>query len=110
MVEAELHKVETLGTELSALVDYFSKEMRTVSEEVMATGRHQNVEELKGRIRTVQEEVYRDTLQKYGDLLGAAVEAERALVTQINRLKEFKERAGILKEVITSMVRPGVGE
>lgn len=110
MVEAEMQKVETLGTELSDLVDYFSKEMRTVSEEVMGAGRHQSVEELKKRIRRVQEEVYGNTLQKYGDLLGVAVEAERALVARINRLRELKERAGVLKEVITSMVNPGSGE
>ena len=43
-------------------------------------------------------------------IVGAAVDAERDLMAKITRLRELKERAGVLKEVITSMVKPGGGE
>ncbi|MCZ6481125.1 MAG: hypothetical protein ACE1Z6_13130 [Candidatus Methylomirabilales bacterium] len=108
--EGEMENVEVLAAGLSDLLGHFSKEMQAISGEVMEGSRHGTVEELRGRIRTLQDEVYQEALHKYGDLLGAAVDAERDLMTKITRLRELKERAGILKEVITSMVKPGGGE
>lgn len=105
-----MEKVEALAQGLSDLLERFSKEMRAITEEVMGSGRHRSLDELRQRIRAVQEEVYREALQKYGDLLGATVDAERELVARITRLRELKERAGVLKEVIATMVRPGNGK
>ncbi|MFQ5881369.1 MAG: hypothetical protein ACE5I9_02690 [Candidatus Methylomirabilales bacterium] len=104
-----MEKVEVLAAGLSDLLERFSKEMQVITSEVMGGGRHRSVEELRQRIRMVQEEVYQETLQKYGDLLGATVDAERELVAKITRLRELKDRAGVLKEVIAFMVRPGNG-
>lgn len=109
MEKDAVEKVEALAAGLSDLLGHFSKEIRAITEEVMGGGRHPSVEELRQRIRTLQEEMYRDALEKYGDLLGVAVEAERDLVAKITRLREVKERAGVLKEVITSTVKPGDG-
>ena len=108
--EEQMEKVEAMAGGLSDLLDHFSKEMQAISGEVMEGSRHGTVEELRGRIRTLQDEVYQEALHKYGDLLGAAVDAERDLMAKITRLRELKERAGVLKEVITSMVKPGGGE
>ncbi len=108
--EGEMENVEVLAAGLSDLLGHFSKEMQAISGEVMAGSRHGTVDELRGRIRTLQDEVYQEALHKYGDLLGAAVDAERDLTAKITRLRELKERAGVLKEVITSMVKPGGGE
>jgi chromosome segregation ATPase len=108
--EGQMEKVEAMAAGLSDLLDHFSKEMQAISGEVMEGSRHGTVEELRGRIRTLQDEVYQEALHKYGDLLGAAVDAERDLMAKITRLRELKERAGVLKEVITSMVKPGGGE
>ena len=105
-----MEKVEALAQGLSDLLERFSKEMRAITEEVMGTGRHRSLDELRQRIRTVQEEVYREALQTYGDLLGATVDAERELVARITRLRELKERAGVLKEVIATMVKAGNGK
>jgi hypothetical protein len=108
--EEQMEKVEAMAGGLSDLLDHFSKEMQAISGEVMEGSRHGTVEELRGRIRTLQDEVYQEALHKYGDILGAAVDAERDLMAKITRLRELKERAGVLKEVITSMVKPGGGE
>ncbi len=105
-----MEKVEAMAAGLSDLLDHFSKEMQAISGEVMEGSGYGTVEELRGRIRTLQDEVYQEALHKYGDLLGAAVDAERDLMAKITRLRELKERAGVLKEVITSMVKPGGGE
>lgn len=105
-----MEKVEVLTAELSNLFEHFSKEMQAITGEVMGSGRHRTVEELRGRIRALQEEVYREALQKYGDLLGTAVDAERDLVAKITRLRELKERSGVLKDVLVTMVKPGSSE
>jgi len=104
-----MEKVEVLAAEMSNLFEHFSKEMQAITGEVMEGGRHRTVEELRGRIRALQDEVYQEALQKYGDLLGTAVEAERDLVARITRLRELKERSGVLKEILVTMVRPGSG-
>ncbi len=109
MEEEAVEKVEVLMVGLSDLLEHFSKEVRAITEEVTGGGRQWTAEELRKRIRVLQEEIYRDALEKYGDLLGAALEAERDLVAKITRLREVKERAGALKEVIASTVRPGNG-
>ena len=108
--EGEMEKVEVLATQLSELLERFSKEMQAITGEVMESGRHGTVEELRDRIRALQEEVYQEALQKYGDLLGTAVDAERELVAKITRLREMKERSGVLKDVIVTMVKPGSSE
>ena len=105
-----MEEVETLAAELSNLLERFSKEMQAITKEATGEGPHQSVDELRQQIRTMQDDVYREALQKYGDLVGVAVDAERELVAKINRLHEVKERAGVLKEIITTMVKPGVTE
>lgn len=105
-----MEKVEVLATELSDLLGRFSKEMQAITGEVMGSGRHGTVEEVRGRIRALQDEVYQEALHKYGDLLGTAVDAERELMAKVTRLRELKDRSGILKDVIVTMVRPGSSE
>lgn len=109
MEEDALEKVELLSEGLSNLLEHFSKEVRSITEEVTTGGRHRPLEELRQRIRALQEEMYREALEKYGDLLGASVEIERDLVAKITRLRDVKERAGALKEIIATTVKPGNG-
>ncbi|MFQ5656254.1 MAG: hypothetical protein ACE5G5_01785 [Candidatus Methylomirabilales bacterium] len=109
MGDDALDKVEALVEGLSNLLENFSKEVRSITQEVTTGGRHRPVDELLQRIRTLQEEMYRDALEKYGDLLGASVEIERELVAKITRLRDVKERAGTLKEIIATTVKPGDG-
>lgn len=105
-----MEKVDLLAGELSDLLEHFSKEMQAITGEVMGTGRHGTIEDLRGRIRALQERVYEEALQKYSDLLGTAVDAERELMAKISHLRELKERSGVLKDVIVTMVKPGSGD
>ncbi len=85
----------------------FSEKTRAVMAEVIGGSQPQSVEDLKQKIQLLQEEVYQETLQKYSDFVGATVEAERDLAAKMTRLRDLKERAGILKDLITSLVKPG---
>ncbi len=102
-----VQRVEGLAVKLSEMLGCFSEKVRAVTQEVMRDGQRLSVDEIKQRVQIVQEEVYGETLQKYNDFLGATVEAERDLVAEMTHLRDLKQRAGVLKELIASLVKPG---
>lgn len=106
MEKGPVERVEVLAVGLSNMLGCFSEKVRTVTQEVMGDGQHLSVEEIRERVQIVQEEVYRETIQKYKDFLGTTVEAERDLLAKLSRLRDLKERAAILKELIASLVKP----
>lgn len=106
MDKGSVERVEVLAVGLSDMLGSFSEKVRAVTQEVMGDGKRLSVEEIRERVQIVQEEVYRETVQKYKDFLGTTVEAERDLVLKISRLRELKARAAILKELIASLVKP----
>lgn len=106
MEKGSVERVEVLAVGLSDMLGCFSEKVRAVTQEVMGDGQHLSVEEIRERVQIVQEEVYRETIQKYNDFLGTTGEVERDLVVKISRLRDLKARAAILKELIASLVRP----
>lgn len=108
MQEQSLEKVEQLAAGLMDLVGRYSEKIRAVMEDVIEGSQHQSMEELRQQARVSQEETYQETLQKYSEFVGATVEAERELVAKIAHLRDLKDRATILKEIIISFVKPGL--
>jgi len=106
MEKGSVERVEVLAVGLSNMLGCFSEKVRAVAQEVMGDAQHLSVEEIRERVQIVQEEVYRETVQKYQDFLGTTLEAERDLVAKMNRLRDMKERAAIFKELIASLVKP----
>ncbi len=107
MEKGSVEKVEELTVDLLDMLGRFSEKTRAVMAEVMGGGQGLSVEEIKQQVQLLQEEVYQETVQKYSDFVGATVEAERDLAAKMTRLRDLKERAGILKDLITSLVKPG---
>lgn len=101
-----VQKVEELASELLAMLDRLEEKIRVITEAVKVDKRL-NVTELKKQIQTLQEELYYECLRKYSDLLGATGEAERKLLAEIEHLRVLKERGEVMKELITSLVKPG---
>ncbi len=107
MEKGSVEKVEELTVDLLDMLGRFSEKTRAVMAEVMGGGQGLSVEEIKKQVQIVQEEVYQETLQKYSDFVGATVEAERDLAAKMTRVRDLKERAGMLKDLIASLVKPG---
>jgi predicted nucleic acid-binding Zn-ribbon protein len=106
MEQSAVEKVEALAAGLMDMLGRFSEMVRAVTGEVMGDAQGLVVEEIKKRIQVVQKEIYYETSHKYRDFLGATSDAERDLVAKMNRLRDLKERAGHLKELIASLVKP----
>ncbi len=110
MEQGPVEKVEALAVGLMDMLGRFSETVRAITEQVMGDAQGLVVEEIKKRIQVIQKEVYHETLDKYRNLLGATNDAERDLVAKMTRLRDLKERAGLLKELISSLVKPEMEE
>ncbi len=106
MEKGSVERVEVLAVGLPDMLGCFSEKVRAVTQEVMRDGQRLSAEEINERVQIVQEEVYRESVQKYNDFLRATAEAERDLLAKIARLRDLEERASILKELIVSLVKP----
>ncbi len=96
--------------DLVALIDRYGKEIRAISEETLEAGRESSTEEFQGKVAGVQDRIYREALEMYGHLVAAAAEVERELLAKLTDLKGTMGRAALLKEVITSTVKPAAGQ
>ncbi len=99
--------LEQFASSLGEMIDQYWKEINAISEEALAGGEKHSTDEIRGKVADVQNRVYRELMERYGRLiLGATGMLERELVARLNQIKETKERAAMLNEVISAMLKP----
>ncbi len=101
-----MDQLEQGMTDLVALIDRYGKEIQAISEEALQGGGKRPGGDLRGKVTEVQDRIHRQAMELYDRLVGAGAEIERELVTKLNEIKETMGRAAVLKEIITSTVKP----
>ena len=85
---------------LTELVDRYAKEIRAVSEEVLNAVQKPSSDDLRRKVTEVQDRIYQEALEKYDHV-------ERELEARLDQIKAMKERAVLLKEIISWTVGHG---
>lgn len=108
--EGPMQLLEQGMSSMTELIDRYSKEIHTISGEVLGRGHEASVEEFRGRVAEIQDRMHREACEVYDRLVEESREIEQELVAKLAHMKETMERAALLKEVISSAVKPGGGQ
>jgi len=103
-----LHKQSL--SDLQGLIDRYSQEIRAISEEVLNEGQKPSAREFRSKVAAIQVRIHREASEMYDRVVAVSTEVERELLTKLNQIKEAKERAALLREIINSMVKPEAGQ
>lgn len=102
--------LEQFMSGLGELIDRYAKEIWRISEEALVGSQKSSAEDCRGKVAEVQTRCYREALEMYHHLVGASGQVEEELVARLRQIKEMKERAALLKEIISSVVKPPAGQ
>lgn len=94
---------------MTAIIDRYIKEIHTISEEVLDRGQEASVEEFRGKVAEIQDRMHLEACEMYDRLVAESREIERELVAKLAQMRETVEHAALLKEVISSAVKPKGG-
>ncbi len=108
--EGPMQLLEQGMSSMTELIDRYSREIHTISEEVLVRGHEASVEDFRGRVAEVQDRIHREACEVYDRLVAESREIERELLAKLAHMREAMERAALLKEVISSAVKPGGGQ
>jgi hypothetical protein len=108
--EGPMQLLEQGMSSMTEVIDRYSREIHTISEEVVGRGHEASVEEFRGRVAEVQDRMHREACEVYDRLVAESREIEQELVAKLAHMKETMERAALLKEIISSAVKPGGGQ
>jgi len=92
---------------MAELIDRYSKEIRTISEEVLGMEPEATVEQLRGRVAEVQDRIHQEACEIHDRLLAESTRMEEELMAKITHLKETMQHLALLKEVVSVAVKPG---
>jgi hypothetical protein len=108
--EGPMQLLEQGMSSMTELMDRYSREIHTISGEVLGRGHEASVEEFRGKVAEVQDRMHREACEVYDRLVAEGREIEQELVAKLAHMKETMERAALLKEIISSAVKPGGGQ
>lgn len=92
---------------MAELIDRYSKEIRTISEQVLSMAPEASVDMLRGKVAEVQDRMHREAGEIHDRLVAEGTEIERDLMTKMARLRETMQHMALLKEVVSVAVKPG---
>ncbi|MFQ5804288.1 MAG: hypothetical protein ACE5JQ_15465, partial [Candidatus Methylomirabilales bacterium] len=105
--EGPMQLLEQGMSDMTELIDRYSREIHTISGEVLGRGHEASVEEFRDRVAEVQDRMHREACEMYDRLVAESREFERELMANLTRMRETMERAALLKEIVISAVKPG---
>ncbi len=108
--EGPMQLLEQGMSSMTELIDRSSREIHTISEEVLGREHEASAEEFRGRVAEVQDRVHREACEVYDRLVAESREIEQELLAKLAHMKEAMERAALLKEIISLAVKPGGGQ
>ena len=95
---------------MTEIFDRYGKEIRAISEEALGRAHEASVEEFRGKISELQDRMHWEACEMYDRLGARKAEIEHDLAAKLNSMRETMKRAELLKEIICSTVKPGVGQ
>lgn len=105
--EDSMEQIEQGMSSMTELIDRYSKEIRTISEEVLGMAPEASVDALRGKVAEVQDRMHREAREIHDRLLSESTRMEQELMAKITRLRETMHHVALLKEVVSVAVRPG---
>lgn len=108
--EGPMQLLEQGMSSMTELIDRYSREIHTISAEVLGRGHEASVEEFRGKVAEVQDRMHREACEVYDRLVAESREIEQELLAKLAHMREAMERAALLKEIISSAVKPGGGQ
>lgn len=98
--------LEQFVSGLGKLIERYANEIREISDKALVGNPNLPADEFRDKIADAQKRCYGQALEMYYQLVGVAGEKEEELLTKLDRIKETRARAAVLKEAIKSMVKP----
>lgn len=95
---------------LMDVMDWYAKEIRAVSGEAIGGEQKPSSDDIRRKVTVLQDHVHHEALEMYDRLVAAGAEVERELLAKLTNLKETMGRTALVKEVITSTVKPVAGQ
>ena len=106
-MEDFMEQIEQGMSSMTELLDRYSREIRTISEEVLGMAPEASVDALRGKVAEVQDRLHREACQIHDRLLAENTRMEQELMAKITYLRETMQHVALLKEVVSLAVKPG---
>ena len=101
-----MEQMEQALSGLRELIDHYGKEIRAISEEVLNGGRETSEDTFQAKVAEIQDRIHREAAERFDHLVGVGADLEQEYLSRITMIKEMLGRATVLKEVISTTVRP----